>query len=207
MVSVPWSSVLFVGIIIAIAAGVACSDPAPVYKTTGDGVERDATSSGSSTSGNAKSPTPAKSKTTHSADPTAGAGGEDDGSSGSPAARQPTAEACIAAASSPGSGKHHPGEDCSTCHDSLGDRAWTVAGTLFDTTGNAVSGATIEVVDVNAQKLQLKTNDNGNFYTTTPVAMPLTVRASQCPSSSAMAGKVNAGSCNSCHDASNPIHL
>jgi hypothetical protein len=51
------------------------------------------------------------------------------------------------------------------------------------------------------------TAENGNFYTTTAVSMPLTVRASECPSNQVMSAKANDGSCNSCHDASNPIHM
>jgi len=85
--------------------------------------------------------------------------------------------------------------------------AWTVSGTVFGSGGVGVAGATIEVIDASGKKLLLVTGDNGNFYSSSAVQMPLTVRSSKCPSDSAMSAKVNAGSCNSCHSSSNPITL
>jgi hypothetical protein len=88
---------------------------------------------------------------------------------------------------------------------------WTVAGTLYAAAGggDAVSGATIEIRDANGKVFQLVTNDNGNFYTDKPVAFPLKVRASSCPSDLPMMAKPDQGSCNTggCHEDGNRIHL
>ncbi len=142
--------------------------------------------------------------------------GSDD-STGDPASNAPATQsktgtssassACIAAVASSGTGEHHPGESCGQCHDTMASAHWTVAGTVFGSGGVGLAGATIEVVDASGTKLTLVTGDNGNFYTTSAVQMPLTVRASKCPGDSPMSSKVNAGSCNSCHDATNRITL
>ena len=117
---------------------------------------------------------------------------------------------CINAVASPGSGHHHAGADCASCHDGLGaSLRWTVAGTLYSTAtgGTAISGATIEVVDANGKTLKLATYDNGNFYTTSAVAKPLKVRASKCPNDAKMVATVSDGSCNGCHNSAMRIHL
>lgn len=128
-------------------------------------------------------------------------------SSGSSGSSGVTPQACLAAASSPGDGRHHAGESCGRCHDSMGSAAWTVSGTVFASGGVGVAGATIEIVDAAGKTLRLTTCDNGNFYTTTAVTMPLTVRSSRCPSNAPMVAKVSDGSCNGCHGSNNPIHL
>jgi hypothetical protein len=118
--------------------------------------------------------------------------------------------ACINAVASPGSGKHHPGEDCLGCHDNQGP-AFTIAGTLFTglATTTPVSGATIEVTDANGKVIKLPTYNNGNFYTTTAVKFPLKVHATQCPANLPMVGSVAQGSCNTsgCHTTGMRIHL
>jgi hypothetical protein len=186
----------------AFVLALACTPPDP----TGDGPSSDTTG-------------PAKSSKTSKTSKTTPSGDDDDDSA--PAAKKATktststgptsgagGSACLPSVASSGSGHHHPGEDCGSCHDDLGDKAWTVAGTLFSSTGDVgIAGATIEIVGADGQTLTLQTADNGNFFTTDPVKMPLTVRASQCPSNSPMNAKVNAGSCNSCHGSSNRIHL
>jgi hypothetical protein len=115
---------------------------------------------------------------------------------------------CIDGVASPGSGKHHAGEDCLGCHDTQ-SKHWTVAGTLYSaaTGGTAVAGATIEVVDATGKVVKLTTYTNGNFYTTTAVTKPLKVRATKCPTSLPMAGAVTDGSCNGCHNSSMRVHL
>jgi hypothetical protein len=108
-----------------------------------------------------------------------------------------------------GSGHHNAGDDCMSCHANFGSRTWTVAGTLYTSvTGSApLGGATIEVIDANGQALRLPTTDNGNFWTTLPVALPLKVRASKCPSNAVMSSTSNTGSCNGCHGSGFRIHL
>lgn len=128
----------------------------------------------------------------------AATGGSKRGSSSTSSAS--SAGACIDKVASPGSGQHHAGEDCLSCHASLSNAKFTVAGTLFFD-GKAATGATIEIVDCTGKKLALPTADNGNFYTTDAVGFPLTVRASKCPANADMDTKAATGSCNakSCH--------
>jgi hypothetical protein len=118
--------------------------------------------------------------------------------------------ACINAVASPGSGKHHPGEDCIGCHDNQGP-AFTIAGTLFTglATTTPVSGATVEVTDANGKVVKLTTYTNGNFFTTTTVKFPLKVHATQCPANLPMVASVAQGSCNTggCHSTGMRIHL
>lgn len=115
---------------------------------------------------------------------------------------------CIDGVASPGSGKHHAGDDCLGCHDTQ-SKHWTIAGTLYSaaTGGTAVAGATIEVVDATGKVVKLTTYTNGNFYTTTAVTKPLKVRATKCPVSLPMVGAVNDGSCNGCHNSTMRVHL
>jgi hypothetical protein len=122
----------------------------------------------------------------------------------------PDATACINGVASPGDGHHNPGQDCLGCHQNLvATKKWTVAGTLFASLSSStpLRGATLEVIDANGAVLRLPTYDNGNFYTATPVAFPVTVRASNCPAGVSMVGAATQGSCNTCHGAGSHIHL
>lgn len=107
------------------------------------------------------------------------------------------------------SGHHNPGQNCMDgCHN----HGFTVAGTLFTAVNSntAVRGATITVKDANGQTVDIVTQLNGNFYTSTPVAFPLTVMASSCPNATPMISQVTqgGGGCNqtNCH-ATMKIHL
>ena len=85
---------------------------------------------------------------------------------------------------SPGTGNHHPDEDCAPCHASqTGDLKFRISGTLYTTAdGDApVPGVTIVFKDADGAVYRLVTHDNGNFFTADPVAFPITPRASQCP--------------------------
>jgi hypothetical protein len=108
-----------------------------------------------------------------------------------------------------GNGHHNPGQDCmNACHN----HGFTVAGTVYTTANSntAVIGATITVKDANGQTVDIVTQQNGNFYTSTPVVFPLTVMASSCPAASKMTAQVaqGGGGCNqsNCHSAMR-IHL
>jgi len=117
---------------------------------------------------------------------------------------------CIPAVAPNGDGHHNPGANCLMCHDQLAPNLrWTVAGTLFDAIGGntGVSGATIEIIDANGQKVVVATAANGNFYTTQRVRFPLNVRASQCPADLRMQTMTYQGSCNGCHVPGMRIHL
>ena len=94
------------------------------------------------------------------------------------------------------------------CHN----HGFTVAGTVFTSANSntAVVGATVTVKDANGQVVDIVTQQNGNFYTSTQVAFPLTVMASSCPAATSMIGQVaqGGGGCNqtNCHSAMR-IHL
>jgi hypothetical protein len=111
----------------------------------------------------------------------------------------------------PGSGHHNAGQDCAGCHMLIPGFNWTISGTLYSSANGsaAVAGATIVVTDNNGQRLQLVTCSNGNFYTTTPVAFPITLEANECPASEPMATTASKGSCNTsaCHSSGTRIHL
>ena len=100
----------------------------------------------------------------------------------------------------PHDGHHFPGQSCfQACHN----HGWTVAGTLYtnDTGNTAFVGAHITITDSNNQEIDLITGANGNFYTTQPIAFPILVLASSCPSAVKMNVAVAATgrACNSCH--------
>jgi hypothetical protein len=116
--------------------------------------------------------------------------------------------ACIPRASSQASGHHNAGSACLGCHGGGGAPTFSFAGTLYDSAGNAVTGATIEAVDANGQTVRVVSAQNGNFYTASPLTFPLTVRASGCPDDHPMSGLVSSGDCASggCH-AAIPITL
>jgi hypothetical protein len=110
-----------------------------------------------------------------------------------------------------GSGHHNPGANCMQgCHN----HGFTIAGTLYTGTNGstALAGATVTVTDANGQQLHIVSQLNGNFYTSSPVAYPLTVNASSCPNISNMTAQVasGGGACNQagCHSrVSGVIHL
>ena len=118
---------------------------------------------------------------------------------------------CIAKQQSPGSGHHNAGMDCMDgCHN----HGFTIAGTLFAAANSqtAVVGATVHVVDANNKTVDIVTQSNGNFYTSTQVAFPLTVLATSCPDLQPMTATVAGTStigCNTtgCHVAGMRIHL
>jgi hypothetical protein len=65
---------------------------------------------------------------------------------------------------------HRPGQPCLICHDGAsGDpQRFTVAGTVFATSGElvAAASATVALVDAKGSGTQLTTNAAGNFYAT-----------------------------------------
>jgi hypothetical protein len=108
------------------------------------------------------------------------------------------------------SGHHNAGQNCmDSCHN----HGFTVAGTLYAgaNSNTAVVGATITVKDANGQTVDVVTQQNGNFYTSTQVAFPLTVMASSCPNATKMTAQVaqGGGGCNQsgCHNAALKMHL
>jgi hypothetical protein len=119
-----------------------------------------------------------------------------------------TMSACIALTTSSGDGHHNPGTACLGCHNGGTAPNFAAAGTLYDavSSGNAIAGATIEIIDGSGTATRVVTGANGNFYTTGPLTGSLTVRASGCPNDMHMTSSAT-GNCNSCHGATNQIHL
>ncbi len=114
------------------------------------------------------------------------------------------------------SGEHNAGQPCQPCHGPGGNAPlWSLGGTLYTSAAGTspLSGATIRVSDADGQTLDLVTAANGNFWTSAPVAFPITVLATRCPDSVPMIAPVaSPGDCNSagCHSAGAPsgrIHL
>jgi hypothetical protein len=116
-----------------------------------------------------------------------------------------------------GDGHHNAGQDCmNSCHA----HGFTLAGTLYSSSAGTspIAGGTIVVTDAQGHTFDVVSQANGNFYTTQPVAFPVTVMASDCPSTTAMASSVSAGAggtsagcnANGCHQpggGQGPIHL
>ncbi|MFH1437335.1 MAG: hypothetical protein ABIJ56_16640 [Pseudomonadota bacterium] len=133
------------------------------------------------------------------------AGDADEAVDSSDAGEEPVEEelpACEPEQTSPGSGYHHPGDDCAPCHASMsGEKKWKVSGTLYASAAGEepAAGVTIVFRDADGNVFRLITHDNGNFYTSDPVAFPITPRASRCPDNAQMPNPTSAGNCNNCH--------
>jgi len=112
----------------------------------------------------------------------------------------PTTMACKPANVLHGDGKHNPGMDCmSSCHF----HGFSVAGTLYLADGTTpASDATVTIVDANHGTQDVIVSSNGNFFSFIPVAYPITVTASLCPSIQTMVSLPTAGGCsaNACHE-------
>lgn len=98
-----------------------------------------------------------------------------------------------------GDGHHNPGQDCmGSCHD----HGFSLAGTLYLADGvTPASDATVTVVDANNSSQDIVASTNGNFFSFLPVAYPVTIRASLCPTVQVMMSQATTGGCNSgaCH--------
>jgi len=118
---------------------------------------------------------------------------------------------CKNVATPPGNGHHNAGQDClNGCHN----HGFTLAGTLYNAAGTAaLPGASITVKDANGATFDMVAQQNGNFYTSNPIAFPITVYASECPASTPMTSAIATGNggCNKsgCHatGAQGRIHL
>jgi hypothetical protein len=98
-------------------------------------------------------------------------------------------------------GRHNTGQSCfQSCHN----HGFTLAGTLYtNSTGNTgFKGATVTVTDNNGAVKKPVVAANGNFYTKDPVAFPVLVIASACPSAVKMIHSTTNGDCNKagCHN-------
>ena len=105
-------------------------------------------------------------------------------------------------------GHHNPGQDCmNSCHF----HGFAFAGTLMQADGHTPAvGATVSIVDNNGGTQDVVVGTNGNFYTFFPVAFPIRVTASLCPSVQVMTDHVTKAGCNAsdCHGGSQGLaHL
>ena len=109
------------------------------------------------------------------------------------------------------SGEHNAGQECQGCHAPGGGApTFYLAGTLYNAAGGgaAVAGATINVTDANGKKTKIVSANNGNFWTTTVLAFPVTVDASLCPATVPMVATVSGnGACNNCHNSAMRVHV
>jgi hypothetical protein len=104
-----------------------------------------------------------------------------------------------------GSSQMFPGRACIDCHGSQ----MTFGGTVFPSAhetdvcvGSKVSGATITLTDANNKQVTATVNSAGNFYSTTSITPPYTVKLSYQGRERDMTGLVTSatdGNCNSCH--------
>jgi len=109
---------------------------------------------------------------------------------------------CKPASSLHSDGHHNPGLDCmNSCHF----HGFAVAGTLMQTDGHTPAvGATVTIIDANNASQDMVVGTNGNFYTFFPVAYPIRVSSSLCPSVQQMTDHPAKGGCNAsdCHGGS-----
>lgn len=109
------------------------------------------------------------------------------------------------------SGHHNAGQNCVACHNGASAPLFTLAGTLEQAAGGAMSGGTITIVDANGVSLDVVSQQNGNFYTAQTLAFPVTLTASACPTTTSMVSKASAGGCatSGCHvsGAQGAVHL
>jgi hypothetical protein len=69
-----------------------------------------------------------------------------------------------------GSNSHNAGQDCIGCHEHSG--SFTIAGTVYDGSGNPMSSAEVRVVDANNMAFSVYTGSNGTFHSSTSFAAP-----------------------------------
>jgi hypothetical protein len=95
-----------------------------------------------------------------------------------------------------------------SCHN----HGFTFAGTIYDGSGNAVSGAEVRLVDANGQGISVYSGTYGNFYSTAAWTAPAMVGARNATNTQLMVASLRAsqGGCNSCHASggtTSPVHL
>ena len=108
---------------------------------------------------------------------------------------------------------HRPGQPCLLCHqDGIGNpQRFTVAGTIFQTTGAlvAASGVQVDLIDASGASIGIVTNAAGNFYLTPsqydptfPVQVSLNAAGSRVQMQTLIEGNGTVepnGGCASCH--------
>ncbi len=97
-----------------------------------------------------------------------------------------------------------PGDDCMQCHDSGGEPAFSVAGTVFTSatasSTDGMSDATVVITDSAGMTVRLTTNSVGNFYSSAALTFPIRASIERAGGTTTMAEQVSTGSCASCHE-------
>lgn len=112
-------------------------------------------------------------------------------------------------------GHHNPGTGCVVggCHAvplGTGAPLFTVAGTLYTTTGGTTpkAGATIVFpVPGSGNPIKAVTASNGNFWVEAASPLPTRPKASLCPTTVQMTNPASDGNCNGCHGTGSRIAL
>lgn len=90
-----------------------------------------------------------------------------------------------------------PGQNCLACH------SFTVAGTVFGSatadTGSGLAGVSVVITDANSVETTLTTNAAGNFFSGSPLALPLKKAAVVRNGTRTEMAGVPEGACNRCH--------
>lgn len=151
-------------------------------------------------------------------------GGSSGGDGGSPTPPPGVFNGAPPFASQTGRTTHNAGQDCMACHAGGGGEApsFEFGGTLYDGSGNPVSGAEVRFVDANGNATSVYTGPSGTFYKTgTGFAGPAHVGARNATSQQDMLIALQSGSqppastggaCSACHCTGSgctvaPIHL
>lgn len=98
-----------------------------------------------------------------------------------------------------------PGSNCLGCHSAGSEGPnFSVAGTVYPSSfaslNDGVAGIDIFITDANDKTIRLESNQVGNFYSKEKLTLPLSARIVNSKGEELkMIGKVETGSCNSCH--------
>jgi hypothetical protein len=134
--------------------------------------------------------------------------GSCEGGAAPPAASPPVSvfSGAPAYAQQVGSSSHNAGQDCIGCHEHAG--SFTIGGTVYDGSGNAVSGAEVRVVDATSKAFSVYTGSNGTFHSSTSFTAPAHIGVRDATHTADMITALQSGSqppapsggaCSGCH--------
>jgi hypothetical protein len=103
-----------------------------------------------------------------------------------------------------GSPLMNPGRACIACHDGMHGPTFYVAGTVFPTEHepdgcDGTPSVQVVITDANGKTSTLAPNAAGNFYLTSPVALPFSAKLVAGGKERAMPVPQSDGDCNGCH--------
>lgn len=100
---------------------------------------------------------------------------------------------------------HNAGRNCLTsgCHSGGREHAFSIGGTIYDDAEgtNGRKGAKIKITDADGQKVRLRSDQLGNFYSEKVLTAPFTVSVSYRGRTVSMPNSADSGGCNAdgCH--------